>query len=269
MTTLKIITQQNTEKGNIKLPEQFNEPVRADLIKRAVESIQSHKRQTYGPDPEAGTKAVISITKRRRKYTTTYGKGISRIAKKTMSRRGSQMRWVAAYVPGTVKGRIAHPPKLEKNWFKKINNKERRKAIRSALNATIQKEIVKERGHFVPEKYPFILSEEIEKINKTKEVEEFLKKIGLEQELERTNQAKIRAGRGKNRGRKYKTKKGPLIVVSGDCELLKSAKNIRGIDIIKANQLNVELLAPGTKPGRLTIYTDKAIKEIETKKLFS
>lgn len=268
MTSLKIIKQDNTEKGTIKMPVQFSEQIRPDLIERAVHSIQSHKRQKYGADPDAGMRAVINISKRRRKYKTTYGKGISRISKKTMSRRGSQMHWVAAFVPGTVGGRIAHPPKAEKIFAKKINDKERKKAIRSALAATIQKEIVTKRGHFIPEKYPFIISDEIEKVNKTQELIEILQKIGFQKELTRIEERKIRAGKGKNRGRKYKNKKGPLIVVSEECNLLKAGKNITGIDIIKVNQLNAEILAPGTHIGRLTLYTEKAIKEMESKKLF-
>ncbi len=178
------------------------------------------------------------------------------------------MHWVAAFVPGTVGGRIAHPPKAEKIFAKKINDKERKKAIRSALAATIQKELVTQRGHFLPEKYPFIISDEIEKINKTQELIEILQKIGFQKELTRIEERKIRAGKGKNRGRKYKTKKGPLIVVSEECNLLKAGKNITGIDIIKVNQLNAEILAPGTHIGRLTLYTEKAIKEMESKKLF-
>ena len=44
------------KKGQVDLPTQFSEPVRFDLIKRAVFSIQTKKRQAYGSDPNAGTK---------------------------------------------------------------------------------------------------------------------------------------------------------------------------------------------------------------------
>ncbi|MFC1723765.1 50S ribosomal protein L4, partial [Nanoarchaeota archaeon] len=42
---LKILTPTNTEKGSVDLPPVFSEPVRADLIKRAVEVIQANTRQ--------------------------------------------------------------------------------------------------------------------------------------------------------------------------------------------------------------------------------
>ena len=79
---------------------------------------------------------------------------------------------------------------------------------------------------------------------------------------------KVRAGRGKLRGRKYKVNKSLLIVVSDKCNLINSANNLLGIDIVKVNSLNAELLAPGAVPGRLTIFTEKAIEKMEKEKLF-
>ena len=105
-------------------------------------------------------------------------------------------------------------------------------------------------------------------IGKTKEVKDFLKKLGLEKELERSAVKKIRAGKGKLRGRKYKKRKGPLFIVSKKCKLLDSAKNIPGVDIVEVTQLNAEHLAPGADPGRLTLWSKAAIETIEKKKLF-
>ncbi len=260
---LKILSKESVEKGKQKMPIQFQEEIRSDLIKRAVEVLRANSRQPYGADPMAGKKAATNLTRRRRKYKSTYGHGISRVPRKIMSRNGSNLNWVGAMAPGTVGGRIAHPPKAEKIWTKKINDKERKKSIRSALSATLKKEFVEKRNHLVPNNYPFIIDAEIESLQKTKDVIKLLNKLGLEKELERVSERKIRAGKGKSRGRKYKTKKGPLIVVSSDCLLLKSARNIPGIDIVKVNQLNAEVLAPGALPGRLTLFTNKAIEVIE------
>ena len=74
---------------------------------------------------------------------------------------------------------------------------------------------------------------------------------------------------GKMRGRRYVKKVGPLIVVSGPCKLVNSARNIAGIDVVAVNKLNAELLAPGTKPGRLTLYTSAAIDKMTKEKLYS
>jgi len=265
---LAIKTPTNADEGKKKLPAQFAEPVRADLIKRAVEAIWSHDRQPYATDPRAGKKAAAKLSRRRRKYKTSYGHGISRVPRKILSRNGTQMMWVAAFAPGTVKGRRAHPPTIAKEWSQKINDQERRKAIRSALAASVDKKLVANRGHALPQAFPFIISNAFEALDKTQAVADALHKLGLEQELSRSGKKKIRAGRGKSRGRKYKTSTGPLIVVGGDCKLLKAAQNIGGIDVCAVNRLNTSLLAPGAVPGRLTLYTANAIDKLDKEKLF-
>ena len=252
----------------IDLPSQFNEKVRPDVIKRAVLVIQSNERQPYGASPRAGKRSSAELSRRRRKYRGAYGHGISRVPRKIMTRRGTNLYWVGAFAPGTVGGRRAHPPKAEKIWSKKINVKERRLAIRSALAATCIKEVVKKRGH-ISENVPIVVESDFEKILKTKEVIGVLLKLGLDKELERASVKKVRAGKGKNRGRKYNKRKGPLLVVSEKCGLQKSAKSIPGVDISTVESLNAELLAPGSEPGRLTIFTDKAIERLAKEKLFT
>ena len=180
---LKILSIKNQEKGKLKLPKQFDEDIRPDLIKKVVLALQSNKRQPYGADPEAGKRASAELSRRRRKYRGSYGIGISRVPRKILSRRGTRMNWQGAFAPGTVKGRRAHPPKAEKIWQQKINKKERKKAIRSALAATIDKEIVKKKGHLIPDNYPFVVEKKIEALRKTKEIKEALDNIGFKKEL--------------------------------------------------------------------------------------
>ena len=254
--------------GEIQLPKQFEEPVRDDLIKRAVLVIQSNNRQRYGADPEAGKRASVRLSKKRHDYRGSYGHGISRTPRKIMSRRGTRLNWTGAFAPNTVGGRRAHPPKSEKIWSKKINIKERRKAIRSALSSVVSKALVAKRGHKVPENYPLVMEDKFEKISKSKDVKAVLEKIGLKDEIKRASEKKIRAGRGTMRGRKYKKKTGPLIVVSGKCSLENAASNIPGTDIVEIKNINAELLAPGTSPGRLTIFTKSSIEKMEKEKLF-
>jgi len=254
--------------GKRDLPSQFNEEVRPDLIKRAVLAIQSHKRQKYGTKPGAGERASAYVSKRRKAYKSTYGIGQSRTPRKILNRRGRRMYFVGAVAPQTVGGRRAHPPKAEKEWDQKINRKERRKAIRSAIAATIVKEIVSNRGHKIPGDYPFIIDNKIEEVEKTKEVKMILGALGFKDEMERSAVKKVRAGKGKLRGRKYQKKKGLLIIISKDCKLSKAAKNIAGIDIEQIKNINAELLAPGAEPGRITLFTLGAIEKMEKEKLF-
>ncbi|MBI1969721.1 50S ribosomal protein L4 [Candidatus Woesearchaeota archaeon] len=264
--TLLSITNQAI--GKKALPKQFQETIRPDLVKKACEVIMANTRQPYGAFSEAGKRHSAKLSRRRRDYKTSYGIGISRVPRKIISRRGTRFNWVGAFAPGMVGGRRSHPPKADKQWELKINKKERRKAIRSALAATMMSEVVKRRGHAVPAEYPFIVEAKLEELNKAAQVQEVLEKFGLKKELERASRRKVRAGKGKWRGRKYDTAIGPLLVVSKECPLLAAARNIPGIDAVPVHQLNAALLAPGADVGRLTIFTEPALVRLEQEGLF-
>ena len=265
---LSIRSIENKEVGSVQTPIQFDEPLRTDIIKRAFDAIMANSRQPYGVDPRAGKKVSAQLSKRRRDFKGCYGKGISRVPRKTMSRNGTQFSWVGAFAPGTVGGRKAHPPLAIKIWTQKVNDKERRKAIRSALGATLMKEVVASRGHKAPEQYPFAIDNTVEEFTKAKQLFDMLEKLGFVEELERAGRKEIRAGRGKMRGRRYKRHVGPLIVVSGECKLLKSGNNVPGVDIVSVNALSADVLAPGAAPGRLTIFTQSAIQKLAKENLY-
>ena len=262
------IDDQGKSAGSMDAPNQFSEAYRPDLIHRAVVALQSAKRQKYGASPDAGKRSSSELSKRRRKYRGCYGKGIGRVNRKIHSRRGSQMHWVGAFSPQTVGGRRAHAPKSEKDLVKQINNKENRKAIRSAMAATVISDLVKKRGHTVPDQYPVAVADSFEQLKKTDDVSAVLHALGYGPDLARCLIKKVRAGRGTMRGRKYKRKKGLLIVVSQACPAISAARNIPGVDILPVNALNAELLAPGALPGRLAIWTESALKKIKEDNLF-
>jgi large subunit ribosomal protein L4e len=174
------------------------------------------------------------------------------------------LMWEPRFAPQTRKGRQAHPPLVEKVWSQKMNKKEKRKAILSAISATSKKEMVLKRGHKVEEikELPIVVEDKIQEIKKTNELAEFLRKIGLEKEMERIEEKKIRAGKGKMRGRKYKKKIGPLIVIAEDKGIGKAVKNILGMHVCRFSNLSAEYLAPGAMPGRLTIFAKSAIEKL-------
>ncbi|MEW6069510.1 MAG: 50S ribosomal protein L4, partial [Candidatus Thermoplasmatota archaeon] len=208
--------------------------------------------QPYGASPLAGKRHVaVWIGK---------GRGMSRIPR-LASGRGS-------FAPGTVGGRRAHPPKAEKIWYEKINKKEKQKALKSALSVTKDKELVIARGHKFNTKLtlPIVIENEFENLNTTKEVIEVFKKLDIYQDIERASEGtRIRAGKGKLRGRKYKVPKSALVIVSNLEKIRKGAKNLLGVDITTPKNLNTELLAPGGVAGRLTIISEKALQEVITK----
>jgi len=256
----KVFDLSGNVKGEMNLPSVFLTPYRPDLIKRAFLSIQSNKRQPYGADPLAGHR------------TSAFYKGVRKGPHHMMNREMSRMKRIhggppaltmtARFVPQATKGRKAHPPKPEKKWTIKINRKERRLAIKSAIASTILFDIVSKK-HKIPEiDLPIIITDDFEHLKKTKDIINVLKSLKLEDEIKRAEIKKIRAGKGKMRGRRYKKKKSVLFIVSKSNGIVKACKNIPGVDICNIKNLNVELLAPGAQPGRLTIFTESAIQKL-------
>jgi large subunit ribosomal protein L4e len=178
---------------------------------------------------------------------------------------GGFMHMRARFVPQAVKGRKAHPPKVEKVWTLKINKKERIKALFSAISASADSKLVAARGHKIGnvKEVPIVIEDKFSEMNRAKELVELFGKLGLAEEMERTSEKKIRSGRGTTRGRKYVRRKGPVIIVTEDKGIGKAASNLTGFDVVTVRGLRVESFAPGTVPGRLTIWTKSALEEME------
>ncbi len=242
----KVLSLSGEVVEEIELPKVFEEEFRPDIIKRAVLAIQSHRRQPYGPNPLAGVDYAWE----------NWGPGYG-YARVPRIKHGSR----AVVVPQAVGGRKAHPPKPQRKWAEKINKKEMKKALRSAIAATANVELVKARNHLFEGELPKVVVNDIESIKKTKEVIEVFKAIGVYEDVERAKETKrYRAGKGKMRGRRYKMKKSVLLVVGRDDGILKAAKNLPGVDAVLVRNLNVELLAPGCHAGRLTVWSKSAIE---------
>jgi len=255
MEKIKVYSLEGEVVEEIELPEIFMEVFRPDLIKRAVISSQTARIQAWGTDPKAGKRTTAK--------SFGSGRGAAMVPRVKGSRHPAGSK--AAFIPQATGGRKAHPPKTERIIHEKINRKERRLAIRSAVAATANREMVENRGHKIAniDQIPFVVGDELEAIKRTKDTREIFEKLGLMEDVTRAKTGRtIRAGRGKMRGRKYKTPKGPLVVVGEDKGISLGARNHAGVDVVVVNNLNAELLAPGTHPGRLTIYTKSAVEKL-------
>jgi large subunit ribosomal protein L4e len=242
--------------GQVELPIQFLEPVRFDLIKRSILSVHSRKRQAHGADPLAGTRQGNATSKRRQRYKTTYGArpGQSRIKRKYSFHQGRQFGWIGAFVASAISGRRAFPPTSAKNIVENINKKENRKAIRSAMAANA--ETIK------------VIDDKFMNLKKTQEVQKFFEKLGLKDEIAKSKDKKIRAGKGTMRGRKYVRRKGALVVVAQETLATKAVNNIPGIDVVNVKRLNADILCPGIRPRRNSIWTKESLETLKKERLY-
>ncbi|MBA3750106.1 MAG: 50S ribosomal protein L4 [Nitrosopumilus sp.] len=257
----KVFNLEGIEISSVVLPPVFSFPYRPEVIKKVYVNLDSHHYQKQGRYPAAGE--IVSAESR------NTGLGIARLARakgEGFSRAGQ-----AAGVAGVRKGRLAHPPESWKVTYKKINNKEKIIALYSSISSTAIGDLVKTRGHTIDDvkSLPLIISDEIENIQKTKELYKVLKALGLENDLNRVeNSIKKRSGKSKRRGRSSRIGKSAIIVVGiEDCNILKLNDSIPGITIKYVKNLSVLDLAPGSNPIRLAIYSQSALDVLNQIKL--
>lgn len=242
--------------GEVELPAQFSIQVRPDLIARAAISDQTRRYQPKGNDPRAGMETSARYKGRKEDFGSGKNKGTAIRPREILpkGRLGKVKR-----IPSSVKGRRAHPPMVNKIIIEEINKKEYRKALISAIAATAQKSCVLSRGHKAAS-VPIIMEDSFESISKTSQVYKALSGI-IGDDLERATKRKLRIGVRKRKGGKTYPKSA-IIAVSKDCPIIRSARNIPGVDVVEVSGLSVEMLAPGAKAGRLAIYTKAALLEI-------
>jgi len=247
----KIFSLEGKSTGKLRLPTVFKTSIRPDVIKRAVVAIQSHSFQPQGRNVLAGKRTTAE--------SLGVGHGMSRVPR--IKGRGQR----AALIPFAVGGRATHPPVARKKIEKKIPRKEMKLALRSAVAATASKENVSSRGHIIEDvpDFPLVVVDKIQSLKKTSEVEKVFIQIGVWPDVFRVKESrKVRAGKGTRRGRKMKQAVGPLLVITENGGVVEAARNLPGVDIVNVENLNVELLAPGAQPGRLTVWTSSAVEKL-------
>lgn len=254
----KLYDKDGKEKGDINLPKCFSTRIRADILLKVFETQKGVFTQAYGAKEGAGAQYSASgiSKKKRHDWKGTYGKGISRVPRKIMSRTGASFNWIGATVSNTRGGRRPHAPRSEKNLFKKVNKKELGIALRSALVGTFDaKKLEKKFGRKM--EIGGVFTEDI-LTTKTKDFVLAMKAVFGDSFGSVLKNKTIRAGIGKMRGRKYKSNAGLLFVVGNEEEMKR-----KGIEVMKVKDLSVKDLAPNGVAGRLVCYSENAIKDIE------
>jgi large subunit ribosomal protein L4e len=249
--TVQVLDIEGKSAGEVALPQVFETGLRLDIIRKATIAQQSHGFQPQGRNLMAGKRTTAE--------SFGVGRGISRVPR--IGGHGP-LSGTAAFAPGTVSGRMAFPPVTSKKLVKQINQKERRLALKSAIAATASDQVVRNRGHrFGKDRtLPLVVSDEVEGLSKASDAKRFLTSIGIWEDIVRVRMSKrIKAG-----ARVHAV--GPLVVVGEDRNARKALRNFEGLDVIRAKDLSVEDLAPGTHPGRLTIWSESAIKTMAGRK---
>ncbi|MCJ1466081.1 hypothetical protein MMC07_004700 [Pseudocyphellaria aurata] len=199
------------------------------------------------------------------------GRAVARIPR--VSGGGTHRAGQAAFGNQCRSGRMFAPTKVWRKWHQKINLGQKRFATTSALAASSVPSLLFARGHqisAVPE-VPLVIESTAfagAAITKTSAALSLLKAVGAGPDVDKVaNSRKLRAGKGKLRGRRHRQRRGPLIVYSPDedgKELVRAFRNIPGVETSSVYALNLLQLAPGGHLGRFIVWTSAAFAALDT-----
>merc|ERR1711981_1044011 len=254
---VSVYTEKNESSGaSVCLPAVFKAPVRPDIVNFIHNNILKNTRQPYCVNVDAGHQTSAE--------SWGTGRAVARIPR--VRGGGTHRSGQAAYGNMCRGGRMFAPLKTWRKWHKRVNINQRRFAMTSAIAATGVPALVMARGHMVdnvPE-IPLVVSNNVENYNKTKQAVALLKAVGAWDDIKRVYATRRqRAGRGKMRGRRFVQKLGPCIVYKNDNGVVKSFRNIPGVNLVPVDSLNVLRLAPGGHVGRFLIFTEDAAKDLD------
>jgi large subunit ribosomal protein L4e len=164
------------------------------------------------------------------------------------------------------------PTKVWRKWHQKVNVGQRRFATASALAASSVPALLFARGHRVaniPEVPLVVDSKTFEgaAVTKTKAAIALLQALGAGSELVKVQKSrKMRAGKGKLRNRRFRQRRGPLVVYNPEVdgkELVRAFRNIPGVETSSVFSLNLLQLAPGGHLGRFIVWSSAAFQALD------
>jgi large subunit ribosomal protein L4e len=239
---------------SVSIPAVFTAPIRDDIVHFVHTNINKNRRQAHGVKFEAGFGHSAE--------SWGTGRAVARIPR--ISGSGTSRAGQGAFGNMCRKGGMYAPLKTWRRWHRKVNLKQKRHAVASALAASAVTPLVLARGHRIQEvpELPLVLDNLNAETTKT--LLSTLKKFGVGEELQRTRDSrKIRQGVGKMRNSRYVLRKGPLIIYGDENNLVKrTARNLPGVDTCNVHRLNLLQLAPGGHLGRFIIWTKDAFKAL-------
>uniref|UniRef100_A0A7E4VUL7 Ribos_L4_asso_C domain-containing protein n=1 Tax=Panagrellus redivivus TaxID=6233 RepID=A0A7E4VUL7_PANRE len=253
-----VYNEKNEPTGTqVKLPAVFTAPIRPDLVSFIHDQLRKNKRQPYAVSTKAGHQTSAE--------SWGTGRAVARIPR--VRGGGTHRSGQGAFGNMCRGGRMFAPTKTYRRWHRRVNVAQRRYAAASAIAASGVPALVQARGHVIDKlnEIPLVINDKVEGFKKTKEAVALLKQTNLWADVEKAaNSKRYRAGKGKGRNRRYKQKKGPLVIYNNDGGLVQAFRNIPGVSTLSVDRLNLLKLAPGGHLGRLILWTEGAFKKLDS-----
>jgi large subunit ribosomal protein L4e len=242
--------------ATVPLPAVFTAPIRPDIVNFVHTNIAKNKRQAYAVSELAGHQTSAE--------SWGTGRAVARIPR--VGGGGTHRSGQGAFGNMCRSGRMFHPTRVWRKWHRKVNVNQRRYAVASALAASALPALVMARGHRIEQvpEVPLVLDNGAESVQKTSTAAKLLAAYGLGDDLARSKDSKkIRAGKGKMRGRRFVLRKGPLVIYSEKNGVEKAFRNLPGVDLANVESLNLLQLAPGGHLGRMCVWTQGAFEKLD------
>ena len=164
------------------------------------------------------------------------------------------------------------PTKVWRKWHQKINLGQKRFAVASAIAASSSPALLLARGHRISTvaEVPLVIASTAfanAAIVKTSAAVKLLEALGAGPDVAKVKASrKLRAGKGKLRGRRHTQRRGPLVVYDPSQdgkELSRAFRNIAGVETCSVYALNLLQLAPGGHLGRFVVWTSAAFSALD------
>eukprot|EP00933_Yihiella_yeosuensis_P035449 TRINITY_DN28_c0_g1_i1.p1 TRINITY_DN28_c0_g1~~TRINITY_DN28_c0_g1_i1.p1 ORF type:complete len:434 (+),score=120.37 TRINITY_DN28_c0_g1_i1:78-1304(+) len=245
----------NEKTGTVPMPTVLSSPLRPDLVREVHMNMSKNSRQAYAVKHKVGYETAAE--------SWGTGRAVARIPRAPGG--GTHRAGQATFGNQARGGGMFNPTTVWRRWHRRVNVTQKRHAVATALAASSLPALVMARGHRIGEvsELPLVVSDGLESITKTKQAVEALKNLGCGDDLQKVlDSKKIRAGQGKARNRRYRMRRGPLVVYNEDNGITRALRNIPGVDATSVENLKLLQLAPGGSIGRFVIFTEGAFKKL-------
>lgn len=236
MTSRPVVSVYSRETGSeivdsVPMPSVFTAPIRDDIVHFVHTNMAKNRRQAHGVYRLAGREYAAE--------SWGTGRAVARIPR--IGGSGTSRSGQGAFGNMCRGGGMYNPLRSWRRWHRKVNLKQKRHAVASALAASAVTPLVLARGHRVMNVPELPLVVDSLNFDTTKTLLSVLRKFGAGEELKRTRDSrKVRQGQGKMRNSRYVLRKGPLIIYGDENNLVKRvAKNLPGVDTCNVHRLNL------------------------------